>query len=188
MKVTATALEGVRIVTPEVFEDPRGFFVETFHRERYCGDAPAFPEFVQDNWSRSRRGVLRGLHYQIGRPQAKLVQVVRGAIYDVAVDLRPGSPNFGKWLGVHLTDAEPQQLFVPEGFAHGFCVLSDVADVLYKCSDFYVPGDEGGLLWDDPYLGVQWPVGTPLLSEKDRNNPRLRDIPPERLPAGGGRR
>ncbi len=180
MKIIPTPLDGVLIIEPRVFEDSRGFFMETFHRERYR--AAGIPsEFVQDNLSGSRKGALRGLHFQVARPQAKLVQVLTGEIFDVAVDIRPGAPGFGQWTGVRLSDKNRRQLFIPEGFAHGFCVLSDLAHFAYKCSDFYMPEDEGGILWSDPDIGIEWPVKDPIVSEKDRNHPRLADLGPDRL-------
>lgn len=174
-------LEGILILEPEVFSDGRGHFMETYHRERYerAGIAVAF---VQDNVSFSVQGTLRGLHYQHPRGQAKLVHVVMGEIFDVAVDIRWGSPNFGKWTGIILSEKNRRQAFIPEGFAHGFCVTSEKAVVTYKCSDFYTPDCEGGILWSDPDLGIVWPVREPILSPKDRANPLLREVPAERLP------
>ena len=179
MTVHETDLPGVLLVEPRVFEDARGFFVERYHAERYRAHG-IDAAFVQDNHSRSVRGTLRGLHFQRRHPQGKLVECVRGAVYDVVVDLRVASPAFGRWAAVELTRG--RQLWVPPGFAHGFCALSDEADVLYKCTDVYRPDDEGGLAWDDPDLGVPWPVERPLLSEKDRRLPRLRDLSPDDLP------
>ncbi len=185
MNVVPTSLEGVLIIEPDVFSDHRGFFMETYQEKRYHAHG-IFSKFVQDNLSRSTQKTLRGLHYQIRRPQAKLVQVIFGEIYDVAVDLRPDSPFFGKWTGLILSGDNKRQLFIPEGFAHGFCVLSETAFFSYKCSDFYAPGDEGGLLWSDPELGIDWPVTDPVISEKDSRYPRLSQIPRERLPLAGG--
>jgi dTDP-4-dehydrorhamnose 3,5-epimerase len=182
MNIIPTALEGVWLIEPDVYSDHRGFFMETYHRKRYQASGIQ-AVFVQDNLSQSSRSTLRGLHYQIRRPQAKLVQVISGEIYDVAVDLRPESPAFGKWVGVFLSGENKKQLFIPEGFAHGFCVLSDTAFFSYKCSDFYAPDDEGGLLWSDPDLQIDWPVTHPLISKKDRGFPRLSDIPKEKLPS-----
>jgi dTDP-4-dehydrorhamnose 3,5-epimerase len=181
MKVLPTKLAGVYIIEPQVFSDHRGFFMETYHQRRYT-EAGIERIFVQDNLSQSVRGTLRGLHYQLQQAQAKLIQVIQGTIYDVAVDIRRGSPSFGQWAGIHLSDENKRQLFLPEGFAHGFCVLSETAQVLYKCSDFYAADDEGGILWSDPALAIDWPVSEPLLSEKDRQFPCLADIAPERLP------
>ena len=181
LKVTETSLPGVLIFEPDVFADERGFFLETFSRDKYA-EFGLDRTFVQDNHSRSSRGVLRGLHYQLNRPQGKLVYAVRGEIFDVAVDIRRGSPTFARWFGVTLSDENHRQLFVPECFAHGFCVLSDVADVTYKCTDVYVPGDDFGVLYSDTRIGIDWPVEIPMLSPKDANNPTLADVPPERLP------
>jgi len=175
VKVIETQLAGVLIVEPKVFGDHRGFFLETFQVERYR-DAGIGMSFVQDNHSRSQRGVLRGLHFQRTRPQGKLVGVSRGAVYDVAVDINPDSPTCGQYVGVELNDENHRQLWVPPGYAHGFCVLSEVADFQYKCTDYYQPEDEGGLLWNDPDVGIPWPVAEPQLSAKDQLNPRLRDL------------
>lgn len=175
MKVIETALPGVLIVEPKVFGDHRGFFLETFQVERYREAGIALP-FVQDNHSRSPRGVLRGLHFQKTRPQGKLVSVSRGAVYDVAVDIDPASPTCGRFVGVELSDENHRQLWIPPGYAHGFCVLSEVADVQYKCTDLYFPEDEGGLLWNDPDVNIPWPVESPQLSAKDRRNPTLRQL------------
>lgn len=165
----------VILVEPNVIHDARGFFLETYHRDKYA--AGGIPEtFVQDNQSFSRKGVLRGLHAQLKHPQGKLVRAIIGEIFDVAVDIRPDSPTFGKWVGAVLTEGNAQQLYVPPGFAHGFCVLSDIAHVQYKCTDVYQPGDEIGVVWNDPEIGIDWPVGDPVLNDKDRNAPRLADI------------
>ena len=181
MKVTPTSLPDVIIIEPSAFEDRRGFFMETYHQKRY-EHANIRCIFVQDNLSHSVRGILRGLHYQLQYPQAKLVQVTNGSIFDVAVDIRQGSQTFGKWVGAHISDKNRHQIFVPEGFAHGFCVLSETADVIYKCTDFYAPDDEGGILWSDPNIGIDWPITDPVLSDKDSQYSCLRDVPPERLP------
>jgi len=173
------------VLEPRVFEDNRGFFMETYHRGKYEGKILR-SVFVQDNLSHSVRGVLRGLHYQLHRPQAKLLQVIRGAVFDVAVDIRRGSPSFGKWVGYELSEENRRQMYMSEGFAHGFCVLSDLADVVYKCSAFYSPEDERSLLWSDPDLRIQWPVRDPILSLKDNRSPRLRDIALENLPEHEG--
>lgn len=167
MKVLELELAGLRLVEPNVHADARGFFLETWAEARY-GDAGIECAFVQDNHSRSTRGTLRGLHYQSSPGQAKLVRAATGRIFDVAVDLRPGSPTFGKWQAVELDDERHQQLFVPVGFAHGFCVLSEVADVTYRVSAAYDPAAERTLAWDDPELGIAWPVRAPLLSPRDR--------------------
>jgi len=180
MKVTPTEHPEVLLIEPDVFRDARGFFMETFHAEKYR--AHGIPvHFVQDNHSRSQRGVLRGLHYQLERPQGKLVRVAAGEVFDVAVDIRRGSPNFGQWAGAILSEENCHQLYIPPGFAHGFCVLSEYADFLYKCTDVYVPGDEYGIAWDDPAIGIEWPQLDYVLSDKDRNAPGLNDHP-ERLP------
>lgn len=181
MDVVETSLKGVFVIEPDVFEDRRGFFMETYQRNRY-GSAGIHADFVQDNLSSSVRGTLRGLHYQHPRPQAKLIQVLSGEIYDVAVDIRKGSPCFGQWVGAALSGENRRQLFVPEGFAHGFCVLSEKALVLYKCTDFYAPESEGGILWSDPALGIAWPIREPLLSDKDRGYASIKNISPDRLP------
>ncbi|AMR67622.1 dTDP-4-dehydrorhamnose 3,5-epimerase [Aquipseudomonas alcaligenes] len=175
MKVIETQLPGVLIIEPKAFGDHRGFFLETFQVERYREHGIDLP-FVQDNHSRSARGVLRGLHFQRTRPQGKLVSVSRGAVYDVAVDIDPQSATCGQFVGVELNDENHRQLWVPPGYAHGFCVLSEVADFQYKCTDYYQPEDEGGLLWNDPDVGIPWPVAEPQLSSKDQLNPRLRDL------------
>lgn len=183
MNVSPYRISGLLLVEPKVFGDVRGFFMETYHAARYR-DAGISSEFVQDNLSRSARGVLRGLHFQIRRPQAKLILVVQGEIFDVAVDLRRGSGTFGQWAGVFLSEENRRQLFVPGGFAHGFCVTSDSATVAYKCSALYDPGDEAGIFWADPDLAIDWPVAEALVSEKDARLPRLADYPAERLPGG----
>ena len=169
------------IIEPEAYGDARGYFMETYHCERFAAHGVDV-KFVQDNFSFSREKVLRGLHYQIRSPQAKLVQAVQGRIFDAAVDVRKGSPTFGKWAGAILDDENHRQMFVPAGFAHGFCVLSKEARVCYKCDALYASGDEGSLLWSDPDAGIEWPISGPILSEKDRAAPRLRDIPLDRLP------
>ena len=167
MKVVPTALEGVVIIEPRVFRDPRGFFLESYHADRYA--AAGLPaRFVQDNHSCSAPGTLRGLHYQLQHAQGKLVRVIRGSIFDVAVDIRRGSPTFGRWVGATLSAENTRQLYVPPGFAHGFCVPEEPTEVEYKCTDFYVPEDERGIAWNDPTISITWPVKDPLLSEKDR--------------------
>ena len=175
MHVEATSIPGVLLVTPNVFRDPRGFFIETYHEERYCAAGMA-ARFVQDNHSLSSHNTLRGLHAQLKRPQAKLVRCVQGAIWDVAVDIREGSPTFGRWVGAELSAATARQIYIPEGFAHGFAVLSPTAEVEYKCSDVYVPEDQIAVRWDDPDLAVAWPLQEPLLSGKDGQAPLLRDL------------
>ncbi|WP_412063576.1 dTDP-4-dehydrorhamnose 3,5-epimerase [Rubrivirga sp. IMCC45206] len=183
MTVHPTRLPGVLLVEPRVFEDERGYFLERFHADRYAEAGMPGP-WVQDNHSRSRRGVVRGLHFQRRCPQGKLVEVVRGAIYDVVLDLRAGSPTFGEWEGVELSDATHRQLWVPPGFAHGFAVVSETADVLYRCTAGYEPGDEGGVRWDDPALGIDWPVAREeaVVSEKDRALPWLASLAASDLP------
>jgi dTDP-4-dehydrorhamnose 3,5-epimerase len=166
MKFTPTEIPDVILIEPRVFADPRGFFMETYEAQRFR-EAGIDVSFVQDNHSRSVRGTLRGLHYQIEQPQGKLCRVVQGEVYDVAVDLRRASPTFGRWTATILSAENRRQLYVPPGLAHGFCVLSDTADFLYKCTDFYSPGHERTLLWNDPQLGIPWPVSQPLLSPKD---------------------
>jgi dTDP-4-dehydrorhamnose 3,5-epimerase len=175
MKVVDTLLPGVLIIEPKVFADGRGFFKEVYQQERYVQLGIDLP-FVQDNSSRSTKGVLRGMHFQIKRPQGKLVTVSRGAVYDVAVDINPSSPTFGQYVGVELNDQNHRQLWIPPGYAHGFCVLSEFADFQYKCTDYYFPGDEGGLLWNDPDVNIPWPVTMPVLSDKDKANPTLRQL------------
>jgi len=167
MNVIPTELSGLLIIEPKVFGDARGFFFEGYHRDRYRA-AGIEAEFVQDNYSRSCRGTLRGLHYQLTQPQGKLVQVTRGAVFDVAVDLRRSSPTFGRSFGLILSEENHRQLYVPPGFGHGFCVTTDSADFVYKCTDFYNPADERTLLWSDPALGIAWPSIEPrILSAKD---------------------
>ena len=166
--VTPTALPEVLVLEPRVFGDDRGFFYESFNRRDFAGATGLDPDFVQDNHSRSARGVLRGLHYQIRHPQGKLVRVVQGEVFDVAVDLRRGSPRFGQWVGVELSAANRRQLWVPPGFAHGFVVTSDAAEFLYKTTDYWFPEHERSLLWNDPAVGVNWPLaGEPRLAAKD---------------------
>jgi len=175
VRFTPLALPDVILVEPDVHRDPRGFFLETYHLDKYrAGGIPG--PFVQDNHSRSVRGTLRGLHAQRRRPQGKLVRAVDGEMFDVAVDIRRGSPTFGRWVGVRLSGENFQQLYVPPGFAHGFCVLSEVVNVEYKCTDVYDAADEIGLAWNDPDVGIEWPVGEPIISDKDRRLPRLRDL------------
>ena len=181
MKVTKTPIKQVLFLENEAFEDHRGFFMETYHQERY-ERAGVKTRFVQDNISRSVRNTLRGLHYQHPHGQSKLVQVLVGEIFDVAVDIRRGSPTFGRWVGAYLSENDKRQLYIPKGFAHGFCVTAGTATVAYKCGDFYAPESEGGILWSDPDLAIEWPLQQPLLSSKDAGYPCLKDLPPERLP------
>lgn len=189
MKIVNTPIAGVKIIEPKRFGDTRGFFFEAWHKKKYP-EAGVTSHFVQDNCSMSRSGTVRGLHYQLTHPQAKLVQVLKGEVFDVAVDIRVGSPTFGQWVGVTLSEANGRQFFIPEGFAHGFCVISEEALFSYKCSDYYMPEDEGGVLWSDPSIGIEWPDVEPVLSEKDKVYPCLAEIDPDRLPKykgpGGG--
>ncbi len=182
MKVSHTKLKGCVIIEPRVFGDERGFFLETFQAIRYKQEAGIDLPFVQDNHSRSARGVLRGLHFQKSKPQGKLVRVVSGEVYDVALDIRKGSPTFGEWEGVILSEDNKKQFWVPPGFAHGFVVLSDTADFEYKCTNYYDPSDEGSILWSDPDLGITWPKTEVELSEKDSKALRLKDLSFEQLP------
>lgn len=163
-------------MTPQVYGDDRGFFMETYNREKAL-ELGLPSDFVQDNHSKSSYGVLRGLHYQSPQWQGKLVRVVQGEIFDVAVDIRDGSPTFGKWVGFLLNEDNKQQLYVPQGFAHGFCVTSDTAEVVYKCTSLYKPEQEGSLLWNDPDIGIDWPIETPNLSDKDKVGVRLAELP-----------
>lgn len=174
MEVVHTPIAGVLLIKPKVWRDARGYFVETWQQERYESVGIAFP-FVQDNRSRSTYGILRGLHFQRKFPQGKLVCVSRGAVFDVAVDIRKDSPTFGQWFGAELTEENQHQLWVPPGLAHGFCVLSDIADLSYKCTALYHPEDEGCIRWDDPEAAVEWPIATPVLSAKDAAAPFLKD-------------
>jgi len=184
VKLVATPLAGVLVVESPVHRDERGFLVEVFHQAKFA-DQGLDIAFVQDNHSCSRRGVLRGLHYQLVQPQGKLVRVSSGAVFDVAVDVRVGSPHFGQWFGTVLDDVTHRQMYVPPGFAHGFLVLSETADFVYKCTDYYHPASEQGIAWDDPDIGIEWPAleMPPVLSAKDLANPRLRDQARDRLPA-----
>ena len=174
MKVTATALPEVLLIEPKVFGDPRGFFMESYNRRDFARATGIDVDFVQDNHSRSAKNVLRGLHYQVRQPQGKLVRVSAGEVYDVAVDLRRSSPTFGKWAGFTLSAESKRMAWIPAGFAHGFFVLSESADFLYKTTDYYAPEHERTLLWNDPKLGIDWPLrGEPTLAEKDRNGAPL---------------
>ena len=176
MKISHSKLKGCVIIEPRVFGDDRGFFLETFQAVRYKQEAGIDLPFVQDNHSRSARGVLRGLHFQKTKPQGKLVRVVRGEVYDVAVDIRKGSATFGQWEGVILSEDNKKQFWVPPGFAHGFVVVSTTADLEYKCTDYYDPSDEGSILWSDPDLDIPWPIANPVLSAKDESAKRLVDL------------
>jgi dTDP-4-dehydrorhamnose 3,5-epimerase len=170
----SSVLPEVIIIEPQLFRDHRGYFMETYHQEKFLS-AGIEVRFVQDNQSQSSRGTLRGLHYQIQRPQGKLVRAIRGEIYDVCVDIRRSSPRFGKWFGTVLTDENKRAMYIPPNFAHGFCVLSDTAEFSYKCTDFYFPDYERAIRWNDPDLAIDWPIQEPILSEKDASCPLLRD-------------
>jgi dTDP-4-dehydrorhamnose 3,5-epimerase len=174
MKFEKTELDGVVLCAPDVFRDARGFFLESYHAQKYM-EGGIRAVFVQDNRSRSTKDVLRGLHYQLHKPQAKLLSCTRGEIFDVAVDIRRGSPTFGRWTGAVLSEENCLQLYIPGGFAHGFCVVSEMAEIQYKCSEFYDPRDDRGVRWNDPDLGVKWPVSDPVLSAKDAAQPFLKN-------------
>lgn len=184
MKILETGLPGVLIVEPDRFGDSRGFFQEIWHEGRYREAGIPGP-FVQDNMSLSAHGVLRGLHFQNPNGQGKLVYVLQGEVFDVAVDIRTGSPTFGKWIGAVLSADNARQFYIPPGFAHGFCVTSESALFAYKCTDFYNPQTEGVIRWDDPAIGIDWPVSDPAVSERDAAAPLLADIDPARLPTFG---
>lgn len=175
MKITPASIPEVLIIEPDVFGDSRGFFMETWNAEKYA-EHGLDEVFVQDNHSRSQQSVLRGLHYQLERPQGKLVRVSSGIVFDVAVDIRKGSPTFGMWVGVELSGENFKQLYVPPGFAHGFCVLSETADFIYKCTSFYAPEYEHGILWNDPDIAIDWPGNDFMVSEKDANNELLKNM------------
>lgn len=176
IKITETGIEGLLVIEPKVFPDSRGYFFESYNKQDF-EEAGLHYDFVQDNQSKSSKMVLRGLHFQIEHPQTKLVRVLDGEVFDVAVDLRNGSPTYGKWFGAILSAENNRQLLIPRGFAHGFLVLSDTAVFCYKCDDFYHPGDEGGIIWNDPDIGISWPLdGEPILAEKDLAHPRFRNV------------
>jgi len=181
LQIIETSLPGVLLIKPRVFADPRGFFMETY-RQNVLAEAGIRETFVQDNHSHSSRGVLRGLHYQLRNPQAKLCRVARGEVLDIAVDVRLGSPNFGKWVSVVLSGENHAQLYVPKGFAHGFVVRSETADFLYKCSDYFDAADDRGVLWNDPDIGIDWDTPSPILSEKDMRYLPLAQIADDQLP------
>jgi dTDP-4-dehydrorhamnose 3,5-epimerase len=181
LQIIPTLLPGVLLIQPRVFKDPRGFFMETY-RQNVLAEAGIRESFVQDNHSHSSRGVLRGLHYQLRNPQAKLCRVVQGEVFDIAVDIRLGSPNFGKWVGVLLSGENHAALYIPKGFAHGFVVRSETADFLYKCSDYFDGGDDRGVLWNDPDIGIDWATPAPILSDKDQRYLPLSKIAHENLP------
>lgn len=175
LKITKTPLDGVILIEPDVHGDNRGFFKESFQEKRYK-DIGIDHSFVQDNISRSKKGVLRGLHFQKNNPQGKLVSCINGSVYDVAVDINVNSRSFGEYFGVLLTSSNHLQLWIPPGYAHGFCVVSDTADFYYKCTDFYNPDDECGLIWNDPKLNIKWPIDNPSVSKKDQNLPSLDSV------------
>jgi dTDP-4-dehydrorhamnose 3,5-epimerase len=181
MRVVETGLSGVLLIEPRCFRDERGFFLESFQLQRYR-QAGILDDFVQDNHSRSVKGVLRGLHFTVKHPQAQIVTLMRGKIFDVAVDLRPGSVTFGRWYGIELNDEGPRQLYMAPGFGHGFCVLSDFADLHYKVSGIYDHTDEGGIVWNDPDIRISWPIAMPVVSQRDSNYPTLRSHDREGLP------
>lgn len=181
MKIIETNLPGVLIVEPKVFSDSRGYFFETWQKSRY-EEVGIKGDFVQDNCSFSTKGVLRGLHYQNPHAQGKLISVLQGEVFDVAVDIRSGSPTFGQWTAVTLSGDNHLQLWIPAGFAHGFCVLSETAYFSYKCTDLYTPSAEGGIVWNDPDIGIDWPITQVSLSEKDQLYSRLKHVAPEKLP------
>jgi dTDP-4-dehydrorhamnose 3,5-epimerase len=181
LKFIPTSLPDIILIEPAVFTDHRGFFMETFHHNKYT-EAGIIFNSVQDNRSHSIQGALRGLHYQLKHSQAKLIYVISGEIFDVAVDIRLGSPTFGQWAGAVLSEKNNHQIYIPKGFAHGFCVLSESADIIYKCSELYTPGDEYGILWSDPDINIKWPATDPILSVKDKQNPCLTDVNKEFLP------
>lgn len=175
MKVTKCSLEGILLIEPSTYNDDRGFFLESFELERYH-ELGIDEKFVQDNHSRSARNVLRGLHFSKIKPQAQILTVMRGKIFDVVVDIRNDSPTFGKWMGIELSDEGTRQIYMAPGFAHGFCVLSNYADLHYKVSQQYDPSDDGGLRWNDPEIGIVWPVDSPVMSNRDKNHPLLKDM------------
>lgn len=181
MNIIGTSLKGVFIIEPDVYCDHRGYFMESYNKRNYL-EHKIHSEFVQDNISYSTKNILRGLHYQLKQPQAKLVQVLLGEVFDVIVDVRIGSPQFGQWVGVVLSENNRKQCYISEGFAHGFCVMSDHALFHYKCSDYYAPKDEYGVLWNDSAIGISWPISEPILSDKDRQYTALEKIPRESLP------
>jgi dTDP-4-dehydrorhamnose 3,5-epimerase len=186
MKTIPTPIDGLVVIEPQVFEDERGYFLEIHHQQRYR-ESGIDRIFVQDNFSFSVKGTIRGLHYQRTKPQAKLVQALTGEIYDVAVDIRTDSSTFGQWFGIRLSEQNKYQMFIPEGFAHGFCVLSENAHFSYKCSEYYDPQDEGGILWSDQKLAIDWPISNPKISEKDRHLPQLADLEQAALFKGSSR-
>ncbi len=185
MKISETEIPGVLIFEPKVFEDDRGFFLETWRKDKYA-EAGVKEDFVQDNVSFSMRGTLRGLHFQNPHGQGKLVQVLTGQVFDVAVDVRIGSPSFGKWVGIELSGEDHRQMYIPPGFAHGFCVMSEKALFSYKCTDYYAAECDFGIAWNDPDIGIEWPIADPVLSQKDAKNPRLSQVTEKNLPTYNG--
>jgi len=179
MNVIQTPLSGLLIIEPKIFSDERGFFFEGYEQRRYS--ELGIPHFVQDNLSHSKKNVLRGLHYQYSQTQGKLVYVIRGHVWDVCIDIRKSSPTFGLWFGIELSEDNHKQIYIPPGFAHGFCVLSDEADFHYKCTDFYLPNAERGIIWNDPELNITWPISNPILSSKDKVNSLFEDIKNEKI-------
>lgn len=184
MKVTETKLSGVLVLELKVFEDDRGYFLETWSRTRY-EQAGVLGHFVQDNISFSKKGILRGLHFQYPQSQGKLIQVLLGEVMDVVVDIRVGSPTYGQWIGEVISESNHRQMYIPPGFAHGYCVMSETALFSYKCTDFYNSATEHGIIWNDPEIGIEWPIDQPVLSPKDMNYPGLKDLEPENLPQFG---
>ncbi len=184
MNVKETKLAGVLVLEPDVFSDERGFFLETWNSASYENAGIEGP-FVQDNVSFSKRGVLRGLHFQYSQSQGKLIQILSGGVVDIVVDIRKGSPTFSQWVSEELSDANHRQMYIPPGFAHGFCVISDTAVFSYKCTDYYNPATENGIIWNDPDLNIDWPIKEPILSPKDKEYPRLKDFRPDKLPDFG---
>jgi dTDP-4-dehydrorhamnose 3,5-epimerase len=185
MNIKETNLPGVLILEPKVFSDDRGYFLETWNSTRYEQAGIPGP-FVQDNISFSKKGILRGLHFQYPQSQGKLIQVLSGEVLDVIVDIRVGSPTYGQWFGEVLSESNHRQIYVPPGFAHGYCVTSETALFSYKCTDFYNPATEHGIIWNDPDIGIEWPIAQPILSPKDAVYPRLKDLKPENVPQFGG--
>src|SRR5215469_2723966 len=181
MKRLDTSLQGVFLIEPTVFSDERGFFYESYHKAKFA-ELGIDRNFVQDNHSKSAKGTLRGLHYQLGHPQAKLCRVISGHVLDAVVDIRKGSPNFGKSFTAVLSAEDRKMIYIPPGFAHGFLVLSETAEFLYKCDDFYYPAEERGIAWNDPDLGIAWGIDKPIISNKDKTHPRLSAVPPQYLP------
>jgi dTDP-4-dehydrorhamnose 3,5-epimerase len=181
MNIKEVKIQGILIIEPDVFKDERGFFLETWNKERYEKIGIQY-SFVQDNISFSKKGILRGLHFQYPQPQGKLIQVLSGQVIDIAVDIRIGSPTYGQWHSEILSNVNLRQMYAPPGFAHGYCVMSESAIFSYKCTDFYNPNTERGIIWNDPDLNINWPIEEPVLSPKDAKYPMLKDLPPDKLP------